>query len=213
MNNFSVLWDYTKFNSKEEARKYCLSKKCEDSISYLDGLSYSLMEKAATEVPVQGGHGYPMEAPSSTEASYVSAEANRLRDLRKYFKGIKPRPGYKWVYSTHGLHSVYQEIDTSNISKNHPAFIDYCKSAERKLSQSEIDKAYKLWESQFNEELTGISAMNKIFKLAYHFKMDDLIPESTKLKGMIKKKGWQSWYYCGTLADGQTTNCSKGIYD
>lgn len=188
MNNFTVLWDYVKFNSEQEAKKYCLSKKCQDNISYLDGLSYSLMEKAATETPVQGGHGYPMEAPSSTEASYVSAEANRLRELRRYFKGEKPRPGYIWKYSTHGLHSIHQEIDTSNLSKKHPVFIDYCKSAGRKLNQDEIDRAYKLWVSQFNQELTGIAAMNKIFKLAYHFKMDDLIPEGTKLKEMVKKK-------------------------
>lgn len=189
MNNFGPNWDYVKFNSKEEARKYCLSKKCEDNISYLEGLTESLLDRARTEVPVQAGHGYPMEAPSSTEASYVSAEAGRLRELRRYFKGQKPKAGYRWKYSTRGLHSVYQEIDTSNLSKNHPVFIDYCKSAERKLSQDEIDKAYRLWVSQFNEELTGIAAMNKIFKLAYHFKMDDLIPEDTKLKAMIKKKG------------------------
>lgn len=179
-NNFGPMWSHTPFKSKEEARKFCLSKKCESEISSLDGLAYSLHEKGLTETPVQHGHGYPLESPSSLEASYISSEANRLRDLRRYFKGNNAKPGYKWVYSTHGLHSVHQEIDLSNVSPKHPVFLEYVKN--QKLSKKDHDEAYQVW-LRANTE----GGMNNAFRMAYHFKMKDLIPDDYSL-GPIKKK-------------------------
>lgn len=181
MNNSGPLWSYKKFKSKEEARTYCLSEECKRHISYLDGLVQSLYDKAQKEVPVQAGHGYPMEAPSSLEASYVDREADRLRTLRKYFKGDSPRPGYLWEYDTM-RHEVYQKIDTSNLSKKHPVFIEYVN--KQMIRPHRIDEAYKLWSSQFGEKS---SCLNLQFKLAYFGKMDDLVPDQCKLLDMVKK--------------------------
>ena len=183
MNNFNSNWSVLKFNSQEDAKKYCLSKLCDEYISYLDGLAHSLYEIGLTEPCIQSGHGYPREPWKITESNYVSAESDRLKNLRRYFKGEPPTDGYVWKYTLHELHYVTQEIDTSNLSKKHPAFINYCKSAGRKLSKTEINDAYKLWKSQFKccESDNSFNRMSLQFKLAYHFRVKDIIPEGCKL--------------------------------
>lgn len=181
MNNFSVLWDFTKFNSESEAKSFCLSKKCKDHISYLDGLAHSLHETGLTEPKTSQGHGYPVESNSSMEASYVSAEASRLRDLRKYFKGEPARPGYKWIYSTHGLHSVNIELDLKNATSNHPVFLEYIKGQNFKGSKKESEFQYWL------KEMSGPTTMNSMFKMAYRYKMVDLFPDGTTLQRITKK--------------------------
>lgn len=181
MNNFTVLWEYKPFKSKEDARKYCISDECERHISYLDGLSYSLREQGLTEPKVSQGHGYPEESASSFEAAHVSNEANRLRRMRRYFKGEAPSPGCKWEYSTHGLHSVYEKIDLKNATMKHPVFLEYIK--EQNISKSEKKEAFKIWYTAHRD-----GGVNNYFKLQYHFKLKELIPEDTVLLKMVKKK-------------------------
>lgn len=174
MNNFSVLWGYKQFSSKEDARKYCLSEACQENIDYLYGLSYSLSEKGKTELQVCHGHGYPMESVSSMEASYVGNEANRLKELRDYFNNIPARPGYKWIYSDHGLHSVYQVIDLDNATNEHPVFLDYMKS--NNVSKNRTTEVFNFWlDAHLNPSI------NNEFKLTYTFQMENLIPENAKL--------------------------------
>jgi hypothetical protein len=179
MDNNSVTWTYKKFKSKLAARNFCISKKGADHISYLDGMVQSLYDRAKNEKQEVHGHGYPSEAASSIEAAYCSIEADRLRTLRKYFKGEPASLGYKWEYDN-DRHEVHQHIDLTNVSPTHPVFLEYVK--EQNLDIKDYDEAYELW-LKCNTE----GGMNNLFKLAYSFKMKNLIPDKVKLFGLIKK--------------------------
>jgi len=186
MNSFSPGWSYKQFNSEDDARAFCTSKEFDSYVSSLEGTAYSLHERGITEPRVSQGMGQPYESNSSMESSYCSAEANRLRELGNYFRGVKPRPGYTWEYSTHGLHSVFQKIDTSNLTPKHPVFLEYIKG--QNLNKKDHKEAYSLWVSQFNSKGDQLENMNLAWKLAYHFKIKDLIPDNIKLKSISFQK-------------------------
>lgn len=177
MNNQT--WTYKTFKSKLAARNFCISKKGADHISYLDGMVESLYDRAKTEPWEVHGHGYPAEPASGIEAAYCSNEANRLRDLRKYFKGESAHPGYKWEYDNE-RHEVHQQLDLSNVSPTHPVFLEYVK--DQNLDIKDYDEAYELW-LKCNTE----GGVNNLFKLVYSFKMKELIPDNVKLFDLIKK--------------------------
>lgn len=179
-NNSGPLWSCKKFNNKAEARRFLLSEKGNNHISYLGGVIESLYDKARTEPLEVHGHGYPAEPISSIEAGYASSEHKRLCDLRDYFREVPAKLGYKWVYDNTN-HSVHQEIDLTNVSPAHPVFIEYCK--DQKLNIKEYDEAYRIWLKSMTE-----GGINNAFKLAYHFKLKDLIPDSYTLTTIIKKK-------------------------
>jgi hypothetical protein len=164
-----VLWNYKQFTSEQDAKEYCLSKECDDAILNLNGLTYSLSEQSKLEIPVPQGHGYPLDTPSGMESSYTSNEASRLTTLRDYFRGVNPNPGYLWKYSTHGLHSVNQVIDTSNLNSVHPVFLDYVK--DNNIEDNDIKDAYIIWENYIKNP-----TMNNLFKVTYWYKIKDLIP-------------------------------------
>ena len=186
MNSFGPSWSHKQFKSEDDARAFCTSKEFDSYVSSLDGTAYSLHERGMTEPKVSQGHGYPVESNSSMESSYCSAESNRLREMGNYFRGVKPRPGYVWEYSTHGLHSVFQKIDTSNLTPEHPVFLDYIKG--QKLTKKDHKEAYSLWLSQFDSKGSQLDNMNLAFKLAYHFKMKDLVPDHVKLTSIAFNK-------------------------
>jgi hypothetical protein len=182
MGNFSISWSYKQFKSEDDARIFCTSDEFDSYVSSLEGVAYSLYEQGLTEPKVSQGHGHPAESNSSMESAYCNSEADRLREMGRYFRGEKPRPGYVWVYSTHGLHSVSQKIDISNLTPKHPVFLDYIKG--QNLNRKERSEAYSLWKSQFDDNANSIDIF---FKLTYNFKIKDLIPNNIKLLNQRKR--------------------------
>lgn len=158
-----MIWSYTKFNSKEEAKAFVLSSTFENHLSSLNSAAHSLIEQGLDE------------------GSYCEQEASRLRELRDYFSGVPPRPGYVWEYSTHGLHSVYQAIDMSNITKRHPVFLEYI--AGQSITKREENEAYNIWKKAVTQ-----GGINNLFKMTYHFRMKNLIPDNIKLLKIVREK-------------------------
>lgn len=186
MNNQNIGYNPISFSSEREARKYCLSSECEAHISSLHGQVASLIDSSRTEVPYVMGHGYPAETESGHLASYIGAEASRLSQMQDYFKGKPARPGFTWVWNSHGNQSVGQTVDLRSPTTDHPVFNDWLEG--RKLSKKEKKIKFDFWLSKMTSTKTGVGALNDMFALTYHFKLDDLIPKDIKLVDYIKKK-------------------------
>jgi hypothetical protein len=174
MNNYEHSYNPLKFKSEEEARLYFKNNDVESYMSYLGGQVDSLIEQSRLEVPQVMGHGYPAETSSGFTASYISSEITRLNDMLKYFRGDSPRPGYKWVWSNHGNQEVHQHLDLENADHNHPVFIEYI--SNQKLNEAKIKEVFDFWLDCHKNP-----TLNKSFKLAYMFKMENLIPDGVKL--------------------------------
>ena len=181
MNNQSIAYSPIQFTSKDHAREYCLSKECADHLSSLSGQCGTLWEMSETEPKdFVAGMGQPAETRSGFLASYIHNEIERLGQLRRYFQGQAARPGHKWVYSTHGLHSVHWEIDLVGANESHPVFVEYIEG--QKLDKKKKREVFNFWLDCHKNP-----SLNNMFKLAYKFKLEELIPDNVKLLSMIRK--------------------------
>ena len=181
MNNQDYQYKPLKFKSEDDARQYFLTNDVDSHISKLHGEVQSLLDRAVNEVPQCMGHGYPDETISGHLASYIGAEATRLCQIQKYLSGGLPTPGYRWKWNDHGNQDVYEELNLDGATKDHPVFLQYAES--NGLNESRHQEAFNFWLKCHKNP-----SMNNVFKLAYTYKLENLIPDNVKLSDMIKFK-------------------------